>query len=101
MKERIRTVLHNTSNRINEPLRAVLAEALEHIEQLEKSSQGWKEGGLWLLSDETDLRVLVERTPGEWVEVICVPYQIDGIISHIVEPAGIEQCLLTKQPHIP
>jgi len=57
------------------------------------------QGGIWLLSDETDLRVLMERVLGEWIEVICVPYQIDGVISHIVESAGIEHCLATKKAH--
>lgn len=65
------------------------------------SALKWLEGGLWLLSDETDLKVLVERSPGIWVEVINVPYQIDGIISHIVEAAGIDRCFVTKKPHIP
>ncbi len=59
-----------------------------------------RRSGIWLLSDETDLKVLVERTPGEWIEVINVPYQIDGIISHIVEAAGIDQCLATKKAHV-
>lgn len=36
MKERIRTALHNTANRIHEPLRDVLVEALAHIEHLER-----------------------------------------------------------------
>jgi hypothetical protein len=65
------------------------------------SNRPWTEGGIWLLSDETDLRVLVERTPGVWVEVICVPYQMDGIISHSVEAAGIDQAFLTKRPFQP
>lgn len=65
------------------------------------SNLSWREGGIWLLSDETDLRVLVERSPGKWVEVICVPYQIDGIISRIAEPAGIDQCFLLKRPFKP
>lgn len=80
-------------------------DALKVIEQLEKRQRTWTEGGIWLLSDETDLKVLVERSPGQWVEVINVPYPIDGgcapqgIISHIVEPAGIDRCLLTKKAH--
>jgi hypothetical protein len=65
------------------------------------SNRPWTEGGVWLLSDETDLRVLVERTPGMWVEVICVPYQMDGIISHIVEAVGIDHCFAAKKPYTP
>lgn len=51
-------------------------------------------GAIHLLRDGDYAIVKVETVPGEWVEIIREP--LDGQFSHIVEPLGIEQAMLSS-----
>lgn len=51
-------------------------------------------GAIQLLRDGDYVIVKVETVPGEWIEVI--RESLDGNFSHVVEPLGIEQAMLSS-----